>query len=332
MESPGVALRFSIVIPTYARAETLRACLSSCCALDYPSGQFEVVVVDDGDDEGTRQVVADFLHLIPLAYIPQPARMGPASARNAGAAAARGRYVVFIDDDCVADVRWLRGLDEVLGEAGPPILAGGRIENESSENLFAIASQNLVDFLYEWYNADPRNARFFASNNIACPKGAFVELGGFDASFPRAAAEDRDFCDRWRERGWRLGSAPNAVVRHRHRLTFRSFVRQHFGYGRGAVYLHQGRDRRGVHRPKLEPLRFYWRLLTYPMRHRSTAPHSSLAALVLLAFTSQVAYAAGFYRERLRARRLALRSSGGIHTPVEVSSQVDVADPRARSG
>ena len=328
MEALGISPRFSIIIPTYARVQTLRACLSGCCALDYHSGQFEIVVVDDGDDEGTRQVVADFLHLIPLVYIPQPARSGPASARNAGAAAARGRYVVFIDDDCVPDKGWLKGMDEVLDDAGPPLLAGGRIENDSSENVFAIASQNLVEFLYEWYNADPRNARFFASNNIACPKAAFAELGGFDASFPRAAAEDRDFCDRWRERGWRLVSAPNAVVRHRHRLTFRSFVRQHFGYGRGAVYLHQGRERRGVRRPKLEPLRFYYRLLAYPMQHRSEA---SRPQLVALAFASQVAYAAGFYRERLRARRLALRSSHGVHTPVDVRQQVDVADPRTHS-
>ena len=329
MEAPNDSLRFSVVIPTYARAESLRACLAGCRALDYPAGRFEVVVVDDGDNETTRQVVADFLHLLPLVYIPQPTRMGPASARNAGAAAARGHYVVFIDDDCVPEPRWLRGLDEVLGDAGSPVLAGGRIENDSSGNVFAMASQNLVEFLYEWYNADPRDARFFASNNLACARAAFAEIGGFDASFPRAAAEDRDFCDRWRERGWRLLSAPNAVVRHRHRLTFQSFVRQHFGYGRGAVYLHQGRERRGVRRPKLEPLRFYWRLLTYPVHHRCEGPRP---ALVALAFASQVAYAAGFYRERLSAHRLSPRSAHGVHTPASVQQQLDAVDPRARSG
>ena len=288
--------RFSIVIPTYGRAESLASCLAGCKDIDYPRDDFEVIVVDDGDDEETRQAVADFVHILPLAYIPQPRRMGPASARNAGVTAARGRFVVFIDDDCIPDRCWLRALDEVLGSADSPIIAGGTIANESSGNVYASASQNLVDFLYEWYNADPRDARFFASNNLACTRVDFLAIGGFDVSFPRAAAEDRDFCDRWRERGWRLVAAPKAIVRHKHRLTLRSFIRQHYGYGQGAVYLHQGRERRGVQRPKLESMRFYWRLIAYPMRHGGRRKSS---AMVALAFASQVAYAAGFYREKL---------------------------------
>lgn len=328
------APRFSIVVPTYGRAEALRGCLAGCQALDYPIDRFEVLVVDDGDDERTRRVVADFVHLLSLAYIPQPRRLGPASARNAGAAAARGRYVVFIDDDCVPDDGWLRGLDEGLAEGQAEVLVGGRIENDAVGNLYATASQNLVEFLYEWYNADPHDARFFASNNVACPRDAFLALGGFDVSFPRAAAEDRDFCDRWRERGWRLVAAPNAVVRHRHRQSFPSFVKQHFGYGQGAVHLHLGRERRGVHRPRLEPMSFYWRLLGYPLRstrlRREPWPHR--LALMGLAFASQVAYATGFYRERLRSRPPFGGGRRGAHAPVEDSAQHPGEGERASSG
>lgn len=321
------APRFSIVIPTYGRAESLAQCLHGCAALEYPRDQYEVIVVDDGDAESTRLAVADYVHLLALAYIPQPQRMGPARARNAGVAAAKGEYVVFIDDDCIPEKRWLRELDAVLSSSDDVVCAGGSIQNDSSGNVYAAASQNLVDFLYEWYNADPRDARFFASNNMACPRRLFVALGGFDDSFPRAAAEDRDFCDRWREQGWRLVSAPRAVVRHKHRLTFRSFLKQHHGYGKGAVYLHEGRERRGVQRPKLESMTFYWRLITHARRTSTIGPTFSL---VMLAIASQFAYATGYYFERLRRRQRAVESNDAHSTSFDRSLQFGSRDATLR--
>ena len=118
--------------------------------------------------------------------------------------------------------------------------------NRDPSNVYSTASQNLIDFLYAWYNADPHHSRFFATNNIAVSRGSFRTFGGFDVSFPRAAAEDRDFCDRWREKGGRLEYVPEAAVRHMNRLSLQTFIRQHSGYGRGAVYLHNARRRRGA--------------------------------------------------------------------------------------
>lgn len=317
-------LRYSIIVPTYGRPETLRACLEGCRALQYAPDAFEVIVVDDGDQVETRQVVAELAHALRLTYRTQPNRRGPAVARNAGAAVARGTHLAFVDDDCIPDPGWLQGLDEVFESARGPVVAGGRIVNNVEHNVYASASQNLVDFLYDWHNADPGDARFFASNNLACPSRAFREIGGFDESFPHAAAEDRDFCDRWRERGWRLVAAPGAVVRHRHRLTMASFVRQHAGYGRGAVFLHRGRARRGVERPRLEPLRFYGRLLAYPAT-KERSPR--LPAMLLLALVSQVAYAAGYYGERIRQRRQT--GTEGAAPRILIARRAGVPDPHA---
>jgi GT2 family glycosyltransferase len=293
-------IRHSVIIPTYGRPDTLRLCLEACAALDYDVNAFEVVVVDDGNHEDTRQVVNEFGRHLRVFYIAQVMRSGAASARNAGAAEAQGTYVNFVDDDCAPEPGWLRGLDDAFEREGGTVAVGGRTLNSFGENIYAIASQNVVDFLYEWYNPDPKAGGFFATNNFSCPRDAFWQIGGFDESFPRAAAEDRDFCDRWQEHGWRLVYAPNAVVRHRHRLTFTSFLHQHYGYGRGAVFLHKAREQRGLTRPRLAPMPFYWRLVTYPV---DKGFGSRTPALVALGFLSQAVYALGYYRERWRQRR-----------------------------
>lgn len=292
----GGSIRYTIIIPTYGRPAALARCLEFICALDYAEGDFEVIVVDDGDSRETRAVAERFVPRRPIQYLSQRKRTGPANARNAGALAARGRYLVFVDDDCVPDSRWLRAFDEALArEEDADVVLGGRVENAVPTNPYAIASQNLIDFLYGWYNADPEQARFFASNNLACRRSSFHQLDGFDYLFRNAAAEDRDFCDRWRESGRRMVYVGNAIVRHLHRATLGQFVRQHATYGRGAVDLHEGRERRHVDRPRLEPIAFYYQLLTYPM-WRGFGMRTPY--LVVLAFVSQAAYAWGYYTER----------------------------------
>lgn len=311
-------LRFSIVIPTYGRPARLKQCLQTITELDYSFDTFEVVVVDDGNLAETRDVVMQFVHRLRTRYIAQPSRSGPAAARNTGASQSSGAYLVFLDDDCTVLPGWLRGFDEVLTGDATGTAIGGRVINAVEDNIYAAASQNVMEFLYEWYNDRSRDARFFATNNLLCPRRDFLAIGGFDERFSRAAAEDRDFCDRWRESGRRLVPADHAMVSHYHRLTLSSFVAQHFGYGRGAVDLHLGRDRRGVDRPRLEPLTFYARLVTYPLR-QGKGPRQAL--LMGLGAATQAAYATGYYMERLR-RVFNARSGSARRQSVPTAEQV----------
>ena len=287
----------------------------------------EVVVVDDGGEDVVRRVTEDFTSTLRVTYINSGLRGGPARARNTGAQVALGEFLVFTDDDCIPDPGWLPGFEQVLADGSDSVVLGGRTLNAAGVNLFGEASQNLLDFLYEWYNADHQHARFFATNNLLCPAAGFRYLGGFDATFPRAAAEDRDFCDRWREHGRRLVYARSAVVRHFHRSTLLRFLKQHAGYGRGAVDLHRGREVRGVTLPRLEPLRFYWRLVTYAAGRRNgwrTLP------LVVLAAASQAAYGWGYYSERAKRRRHPLPAP--LPGKRRVSIRTPASQPTARAG
>ena len=288
---------FSIIIPTWNRPRQLRACLLSLAKLEYPSDRFEVIVVDDGSDPPVVPPVDRDLSGCSVTCLRQ-SNAGPAAARNAGAAKAQGWYLAFTDDDCVPDPDWLRRLAGAF-ERSPRALVGGHTINALSDNLYATASQAIVQAAQESFRAGHSRLQFFASNNLALPADLFGAVGGFDPAF--RTSEDRDLCDRWARAGYPLLYAPDAVIFHGHELTLGGFWRQHFNYGRGAYRFHQARARRGAgpFRPEIS---FYLNVFRYPFTGGGQGRRFSLAMLFVL---WQLANAAGFLREGCR------RESGG---------------------
>jgi GT2 family glycosyltransferase len=289
---------FSIVIPTYARPGRLCACLESLTRLEYPRERFEVIVVDDGSPVPPHGCIADLPDHLNVRLLVQ-SHSGPANARNTGARAATGKFIAFTDDDCVPEPDWLKELAAVFS-AVPDAAIGGRTINGLPQNPFSRASQLLIDYIYCYYNAVPGRCGFFTSNNLAVPSRLFHELKGFDTWFPLAAAEDRDFCDRWQHRGHRMAYAPKAVVHHLHELKFRSFWQQHFNYGRGASLFHRARAIRRHEGIRFEPLSFYANLLRAPFARNSGGRALMICALL---FVSQVANASGFCWDRFLIRQ-----------------------------
>jgi GT2 family glycosyltransferase len=290
------ALKFSVVIPTRDRPRELAACLESIAGLEYPYADFEVIVVDDGGDLDAS-VLEQARQSINVRLLKQQRPRGPASARNRGVAAAHGQYIAFTDDDCIVDPGWLRAMEAAL-ESNPDAMVGGTTLSSQDSSLFAVASQNVLDFLYDHYASMPSRYRYFATNNLACRRDAFRRLGGFDESFPRAAAEDRDLCERWNDAGRRFHQEPSAVVTHHVRSSFTRYVAQHFRYGRGADSLMKARERRGSVPPR-EPAGFFARLIAFPLRQGVSLHNLALAALAAM---SQAAYGAGYYVERTLGR------------------------------
>lgn len=287
-------LQFSVIIPTRNRVASLRRCLESLGALDYPRGSYEVIVVNDGGDCNPAEMIETFkLHLdVTLIAVGQ---RGPAAARNSGVALSRFEFLAFIDDDCTADPSWLRTVSRHLSEF-PMSPVGGRVVNGLESNRYSRASQGLQDFLYSWYHEDRRGSlSFFTTNNLAVSRAGFDSIGEFDSTFP-FASEDRDWCDRAIQRGTDLRYAPDAIVYHWHELSLSRFLHQHFRYGRGAVLFHSRRASRRGTSIRLEPLDFYRGMFAAPFSRGRAAPFSE--ALLLLA--SQSASLAGFAAEMAR--------------------------------
>jgi GT2 family glycosyltransferase len=291
---------FSIIVATRARPAQLADCLRSLAALAYSRDEFEVIVVDDGSPTTMDNVVTAVRGLMTVILL-RTSHAGPAAARNAGARAARGRFVAFTDDDCRVASDWLKGLNARLCHT-PDRMVGGSVINKLVDNNYAVTSQIILDAVYAHYNSDPEDASFFASNNMAMSAELFHKLGGFDEGFPRAAAEDRDICNRWRHAGHKMTYAPDSVVYHSHEMTMPGFCRQHFNYGRGAWQYHARRAQRGSGRISND-LSFHAhlpRLLRRPLSELQ--PRQKIAVAGLLAVW-QVANAAGFFCQALGVSR-----------------------------
>src|SRR5262249_22278908 len=96
----------SLVIVAYNAAHHLPACLDSLARIDYPADRHEVIVVDNGSSDKTRQLVRDRYPWVRL--LPQERTLGFAEANNIGAAASSSECVAFVNADMHFASDWLR--------------------------------------------------------------------------------------------------------------------------------------------------------------------------------------------------------------------------------
>jgi GT2 family glycosyltransferase len=176
------------------------------------------------------------------------------------------------------------------GFAGKPAyMLGGPKHNGLPDNLYSSAHQIASDYAEQWFRGST-GAGYFTTNNLAVPREAFLNIGGFNESF-RFAHEDREFGARWADHGMLSAWTPGAIVAHRHEFTLQSFVRQQFRYGVGAVTFHAARrSSQARRRFRFEGLRFHLGLVAAPFKHRKWARSLKLAAMLV---TAQGAYLAG---------------------------------------
>jgi GT2 family glycosyltransferase len=260
--------------------------------LDYPAERRETIVVDDGSS--TARDVVDRAELQQVILVEQTAS-GPAAARNRGADEAGGTFVAFLDDDCSPVQTWLADLQRALDD-DPRSLVGGPMVNALTTNVFAAASETVVDYLVVAGRISGDEVSFLPSSNLALSREVFLALDGFDTRFTMAGGEDREFCERARASGHRLRFVESAVVAHRHDLGPGTFWRQHYRYGRGAYRLRRA-QRDGVRKLVPERLSFYAGLVRSPQRGAVTRRRRALVASLLA--VSQVATACGVIREAL---------------------------------
>ena len=288
--NPSVA--WSVIVPTYRRPQQLARCVDALAQLEPPAGGFEVVVVNDGGTEPDARLRRTTGTATTVRFLSQ-AHTGPGAARNHGARTATGTWVAFTDDDCEPEPHWLRAFERAL-TVHPNALVGGMNLNSLSNGIFSEASHLLVTFVAEWFDGTSRE-RFFSSSNIALARARFLEAGGFDEGFGTNAGEDREFCDRWTAQGRESAVAADAIVHHAHTLQLRSFLRQHYVYGRGGMQFSRRRSADG--RPVRVDPGFYLASLRHAARAQPPLRGVALAACTAVA---HAAYLTGFTRESMR--------------------------------
>jgi glycosyltransferase involved in cell wall biosynthesis len=285
-------LTFSIIIPTYNRPKELYNCLKQLEQINYRNDTFEIIIVDDGSKLSLDSIVNNFNKRVDISLFKQ-INQGPAVARNNGAQKARGKFLAFIDDDCLANKDWLNFMEDSLNKY-PKSLVGGKTLNALEDNPFSTTSQILIDYIYSTYDRQKSMPKFFTSNNMALTREMFLSVNGFNSNFRLAAGEDREFCEKLLSRGYNLLYEPQAIIYHEHNLNFKSFCKQHFNYGRGRVVFNKIYRQRTSVNLSYSSLFFYIQLLKYPFSQDLKYP-SFLIFLILI--ISQISTLLGIIKE-----------------------------------
>jgi len=198
------AAEISVVVATRNRAQRLQALLESIRAQRGVAA--ELVVVDDGSDDGTPDLLRSWSDVkVELQTIRHPRSRGPAAARNAGWRASGAPLIVFVDDDVTADPDWLAALVSAHREH-PEAFIQGRVEPDRGELERAR--------VYWTSRAVHESGPWYPSCNIAYPRALLERLAGFDESYLNPAGEDTDLAWRALELGVPDAFAEDALVHH----------------------------------------------------------------------------------------------------------------------
>ncbi len=242
----------SIITPTLNRADFLKLAIQSFVRQDFPPERFEIIVVDNGSTDSTKQIVEDAMtahksHTIRYIYEPEP---GLLSGRHRGALEAKGDILVFTDDDIEATPKWLSALasafeDPAVHLAGGPSLPKYETAPPSwiepycslKDNHLICIPFSLIDLGDELLEID---STYVIGLNYAIRKRTLFELGGFHPDcIPKhlqyfQGDGETGLLIKIRERGYKTIYHPEAKVHHNipsSRLTVEYFEGRYFYQG-----------------------------------------------------------------------------------------------------
>ena len=190
---------FSVVIPTYERPHDLKRCLLSLGPdYQFETKTFEIIVSDDSITNKCQIVVEkDF----PYVLWGIGKQNGPAGNRNAGVVRAKGEWIVFLDDDCIAQEAYLNAYAKAIKDNPEIQVFEGRIFADRPRKTWAEESPENEDGGMLW------------TSNLCIRRKLFVQLGGLDEKF-EVAYEDVEFALRLRQLGYNHHFSYNASVCH----------------------------------------------------------------------------------------------------------------------
>ena len=210
----------SIVIPLFNKADFTRQCLE---AIEASSGEeipYEVVLVDNGSTDGTRELLGMLEGDVKI--LRNESNLGFAAACNQGARLASGKYLIFLNNDTVPQPGWLSALvrsahaDATIGVVGCKLLypgsgliqhAGMDWADGTPDHPFRHAAPDLPEV------STPRDLDMVTGACMLVRRELFEGLGGFDEGY-RNGCEDVDLCLSAREAGYRVRYEPASVLFH----------------------------------------------------------------------------------------------------------------------
>lgn len=171
-------MKVTVQICTYNRKDLLKKCLEKIFFQTFPYSDYEIVLVDDGSTDGTREMVEQLIPPCKFKYIYQK-NSGLAKARNTGINKSSGSIILFIDDDILASAELIEEHYN-FHQMHPKSVVKGWVNHIGS-------LKDIKEPKFKW--ADFSTA-FFWTSNVSVEKKYIVEAGGFEEDFTEYGWED----------------------------------------------------------------------------------------------------------------------------------------------
>lgn len=231
----------SIIICTRNRADEIINCLPEVARQAQEFSDIEIIVVDNGSTDNTKEVIANFAEKLnyPFRYVYESVA-GLCQARNTGRAAAKGKVLTYIDDDEQIAAGWAEQIREHFLMAKSDCLAGKVGVRLEGEPPFPVEDKMLWFFCATNYG---ENERFLSypehpfGGNMSFKTEVFDAVGGFDTNL-KLYGDETNFFRRASEKGFSMFYNPRAEVKQvipANRLTKDELRQKSYIWGKGAA-------------------------------------------------------------------------------------------------
>ena len=230
----------SVIIPTYNRRDSVERALLALARQTLPPERYETIVVIDGSEDGTRELVGAFKAPYALHCLWQ-ANAGRAAAINAGSRAARGAILALLDDDMEAAPQYLAAHWQAHQRSARVGVIGA-----APIRLAATVPPVVADYIGPKFNAhlqklaQPEHKlvlRDFYSGNFSIARDLLLEVGAFDEAFKVYGNEDLELSYRLTRAGVQLVYCAEALAYQAYTKTFTGLAQDTMSKGRTAVML-----------------------------------------------------------------------------------------------
>ncbi len=232
---------YSVIIPSFNRADEIRELLASLQQLDFPRERFEVIVADDGSTDNTAEIVrqAQKDYDYPLHYFAQK-NQGPGAARNLGMNKAHGDFFIFLDSDVTVPPQWLKNVDAALTDEQADAFGGPDTYRKDFPPLLKAINYSMTSFITTGGLRGKKGkkiAKYYPrSFNMGLSRAVWQKIGGFSSL---RHGQDIEYSHRILNSGAKVIFVADAPVFHKRRTNLRRFFRQVFNWGVARINLYK---------------------------------------------------------------------------------------------
>ena len=222
-------LSFSIIIPVFNRPQEIDELLESLTKQDF-SGDFEVLIIEDGSVQKSDIIVEEYKNQLDLKYFCKE-NTGAGASRNFGMQQASGNYFIILDSDVIVPPQYLSEVKKTLKINFTDAYGGPDAAHKSFTSLQKAINYSMTSFLTTGGIRGKRSTitKFQPrSFNLGMSKKAFEKTQGFSKM---KNGEDIDLTFRLWQLGFETQLIEKAFVYHKRRSTIKQFFKQTFGFG-----------------------------------------------------------------------------------------------------